>query len=186
MTLRLNIPLFLFLRFDDRAVAWTCEQGCGLGDTAFKDDLEGPVTGDTSIWGYVWNDEEAVVFSAPDMEIAARWAMASATRWKIPISSRIDEVHRMIESIDHIEVQLRPREDGFEPYCYRLWIEGIKVGWPRPPEDPRGPFMRPDDDGGDREAAELRLPIPRCDRVRAYPPGRKLAGITGASHGDPA
>ena len=181
-----NIPKLVFLRFDDRLVAWTYERPYGLSSSVLENDLDGPVAGDTSIWGYVWNDEEAVVFSAPDPEIASRWVMASASRWRIPISPLMHEVQRMIEPIDRIEVHLRPREDGLEPYCYRLWIENIKVGWPRPPGNPIGPIIPPDDDGDDHEAAELRLPIPRYDRVRAFPPGRKLARLIRAIHDDPA
>jgi hypothetical protein len=168
-----NVPRFLSARFRDQNFTWTREQSRGTTAEQPEDDPGGPVIGKTSIWGYVSDQMEAVVLTAPDIDAAARRVLASASRWGIEAPAQDYHVVHRIEPIERIEVQIRAREEGIEPFCYRLWIEGIKVGWPRVPEEPGGRFNPPDDDDRNRLPAELRLPIPRFPLPPARRPRRR-------------
>jgi hypothetical protein len=100
-----------------------------------------------------------VLFTASDFDTAVRWARES-------------DYHKggaeTIESCENIEVQLEPDVRGYAPICYRVWVEGCKVGWPptdlqkpqpgKPP--PTGPLH-----------AEARLAIPTYPLTDVHAPG---------------
>jgi hypothetical protein len=116
------------------------------------------------LWAYVWNELELVLCSAPDFKSVKSWAKRSG----LGQAEAGD-----IEPVERMELQLLPDKGGYAPSCYRVWIEGYKVGWPptesqspRPREGPpSGPFH-----------AEARLPIPAYARTYAYAPGYSRTG----------
>lgn len=122
------------------------------------------------LWAYVWHPSELVLFSAPHFDAARAWARESP----YCLGGAVDP--DWIEAVARIELHLGPQRNGFAPTCYRVWVEGFKVGWP-PTEaqipDPDG--LNPDG----RLDVGARLPIPSYSRTRAY--AKRGGGVSARS-----
>jgi hypothetical protein len=108
------------------------------------------------LWGFVWLSREIFLLDACSRIDAGHRVVESRSRWGIPVTSNPRMVIDNLEPVDRFEIHLAPDGADLVPTCYRVWIEGYKVGWPPPdPED-----HHPD-------AVEARLSVPRTSRIRA-------------------
>jgi len=109
----------------------------------------------TRLWSYVQHARELVLFNASSFELACSWIRECFGAL---------EPGRDCERIDRVELHLAPDVGGFAPYCYRLWVDGHKVGWPgAKPIQPSGD----DPSSFPPLAAEACLPVPRYSDVEA-------------------
>jgi hypothetical protein len=110
----------------------------------------------TRLWSCIHLKHELVIFNAPDFDEACGWAERVL---------HVEHSSADCEAVERVEVQLAPSLEGHAPICYRVWIDGCKVGWPEPefglaePQPPLPPI-----------AAEARLAIPQYDEVAPDPP----------------
>jgi len=158
-----NAPEFGRLRFEEDELSWLGPHSTVAGSRP-RDTGRGlarPVLSERyRLWSYVWCPSQLVLFTAPDFCSASSWA--SEAPYGGPY------VQGDVEPVEDIEVQLAPDDDGLAPTCYRVWIEGHKVGWPAPrPGSPRPGKPPP----GSPLPAEARLPIPTYVRTKAKAPG---------------
>lgn len=72
-----------------------------------------------------------------------------------------------LDRIQRLECHFDQRAFGLVPVCYRLWIDGEKVGWPRPASTsvPTPP------DGNEPDTITAWAPLPRYDR--SFPDGER-------------
>lgn len=113
------------------------------------------------LWSYVWSDRELLLLSAADFESACLGAANSRFG-----HGRVSVDH-LVEPIMKFELQLAEGASGHAPICYRLWIDGYKVGWP-PTEDQEPRRHNPPPETP--LPAEALLPIPRYAFTYAYGP----------------
>ncbi len=160
----LNRPKYGSVWIGDTELSWSGPWS-GLPPSTSGGDLAGSTLANRirrvhgRLWSYVWRPSELVLFTALDFDGACAWARRSGygTRGEVDPES--------IEAVERLELHLAPDRNGFAPTCYRVWAEGVKVGWP-PTE-----AQLPDPDGLHPDAplgAEARLPIPSYSRTRAY------------------
>lgn len=161
-----NRPKAGFLCVNGQTLAWDGpHDGLSLLDTGDEGYVLDESTGDgqvepTSLWSYVWSHRELVLLTDPSFKGACLRAARSC-----PASTR-GAIRDLIEPIARFELQLAKSRKGHAPTCYRLWIDGVRVGWP-PPEG-REPHKGPPESP---LPAEARLPIPAYAHTYAYGPG---------------
>jgi hypothetical protein len=114
------------------------------------------------LWSYVWSHRELALLTAQDFDAACDRAERSC-----PASER-GTVADLVEPIAKFELQLAERVAGHAPTCFRLWIDGYRVGWPPTEDQEPQPVDSPP---GTPLAAEARLPIPMYAHTYAYGPG---------------
>jgi hypothetical protein len=109
----------------------------------------------TRLWSYVQHARELVLFNASNFELACCW---------IRECFGVLEPGRTCERIERVELHLAPDIEGFAPTCYRLWVDGYKVG---------RPGAKPIQPGGEDPssfpplAAEACQPVPQYSSVDA-------------------
>lgn len=116
-----------------------------------------PTSPRQAVWSFVRASRDLVLFSAADDAEATAWARVYGDELGL-----FDTTCR--EKVEKFLLQLAPDDGNYAPTCYRVWIEGCKVGWP--PTDLQRPLR-----GGpappDNLHAEARLAIPTYYRTRA-------------------
>jgi hypothetical protein len=119
--------------------------------------LETPVP--CELWSYVTPGNEMAVYACVGFRMARRLA-----REDFGPEVRRSDIESVIE---RLEMHLAPNDEGYAPTCYRLWIEGQMVGWPRPtprlPPPSGPPWPAP---------AEARVAIPVREQTDACSPDR--------------
>ena len=165
----LNRPRFGFVRVGDTIITWDGPHD-GLMPPRASESNDEVLIGtpldirvpSRKLWSFVWSPRELMLLTAMDFDTACVRAKRFRFSWK----GR--SVADLIEPIARFELQLAKGFAGYAPTCFRLWIDGHKVGWP-PTEDqePR----RSDPPPGTPLAAEARLPIPEYAHTYAYGPG---------------
>jgi hypothetical protein len=109
----------------------------------------------TRLWSYVQHLCELVLFNASNFELACCWIRECFGAL---------EPGRDCERVERVELHLAPDAEGYAPTCYRLWVDGHKVGWPgAKPIQPSGD----DPSSFPPLAAEACLPVPRYSNVEA-------------------
>ena len=119
------------------------------------------------MWTYVIDGRELVVFTAPDFDSACCWVTVEIS----PVAKPND-----VEPVEHIELHLSPGNTGLAPNCYRLWIDGCKVGWPPVNEYGSDPRIPPP---AGPLPAEACLQLPAYSIVDAIAPGLEEVGGRG-------
>jgi hypothetical protein len=159
---RLNAPKAGRVRILNREIAWSGPNRSSprvLADTGRVHpirlpDVTVPPRG-TRLWSYVQHVRELVLFNASSFELACSWIRECFGAL---------EPGRDCEEIERVELHLAPDVEGFAPCCYRLWVDGHQVGWPRAkPIQPSGD----DPSSFPPLAAAACLPVPRYSDVEA-------------------
>ena len=139
--LRRNEPKSVRVRMGEHEISWTgphrkfaFDYLAQRNDTLDLSAEPPPRTAGTRLWSCIHPKHELVIFNAPCFEEACR----SAERALCVKNSASD-----CEPVERVEVQLEPYHDGYAPICYRLWIEGHKVGWPEPEAEAMLPGRQP-------------------------------------------
>jgi len=130
----LNRPKLGFVRVHGQMISWTephdgivpCHKG-SKGDV-LTGRSRGIRIAPRKLWSYVWSHRELVLLTAQDFDAACDRAERSC-----PESTR-GAVADFVEPIAKFELQVAEGLAGHAPICFRLWIDGYKVGWP-PTED---------------------------------------------------
>jgi hypothetical protein len=164
----LNRPKLGFVRADGTVIAWTGPHEAmtppRVGASS-AEILSGTAHGNRvpscGLWSYVWSDRELVLLTARDFDAACDRAK------RFRSTSKHIDVANLIEPVPRFELQLAEGHEGHAPTCFRLWIDGYKVGWP-PTKDQQSSCddLPPDTPLG----AEARLPIPIYAHTYAYGP----------------
>jgi len=175
----LNRPKCGCVRIDGTVITWTGPHEAmtppRVGESS-TEILSGTAVGirvpSCGLWTYVWSARELVLLTAQDFDAACDWAR------RFPATSAHINVADLIEPIPRFELQLAEGDAGHAPTCFRLWIDGYKVGWP-PTKDQESDSddLPPDTPLG----AEARLPIPIYARTYGYGPGLSWGVASGSS-----
>lgn len=171
----LNRPKFGFVRVNGTVISWTGPHEAmtppragGSSAEILSGTAHGIRVPSRGLWSYVWSDRELVLLTAPDFDAACN----RAKRYRS--TSKSICVERFIEPVPRFELQLADGHAGHAPTCFRLWIDGYKVGWPPTrDQEPRQGDPPPDTPLG----AEARLPIPVYAHTYAYGPGPRRENL---------
>jgi hypothetical protein len=159
---RLNAPKAGRVRILNREILWTGPNSSSmrvLSDPSRVHPLRladvTVVPRPSQLWSYVQCARELVLFNASSFELACCWVRECFG---------VLEPGRYCERVERVELHLAPDVEGLAPTCYRLWVDGHKVGWPgAKPLRPHGT----DPSSFPPLAEESRQPLPRYSRIDA-------------------
>lgn len=165
----LNRPKFGYVRIHGTVITWTGPREAmtpprdgGASAEILSGKADGIRVPSCGLWSYVWSNRELVLLAAQDFDAACD----RAERFRA--TSKHIKVANLIEPVPRFELQLAEGHGGHAPTCFRLWIDGYKVGWPpTKDQESRSDDLPPDTPLG----AEARLPIPIYAHTYAYGPG---------------